>query len=104
MNRKVYEVQTSLTLGYDSTVHAPTPKRGKTFGPGRLVLHSSDAPNGTVWFYDPDGERRKIDSGEVGNLVRRGVLKDARLTVDITRLGATYAGWLQHMELTEARS
>lgn len=42
--------------------------------PGDVVLHVSDAPNGNVWFLDSEGNRGKIECGEVGNLVRRGAI------------------------------
>jgi hypothetical protein len=64
-----------LTLGYDSHVRAPTPSRYKTHPEGTILAYSSSAPNGNVWFYDPDFERGKIEAGEIGNLT-----KDGRLT------------------------
>jgi len=67
-----YTVLKPLRLGYDSTIHAPTPRRYKTMNPGDEILYQSTAPNGNVWFFDPDGERGKIECGDVGNLVRGG--------------------------------
>lgn len=70
-----YTALKSFQLGYGSTVRAPTPDRYKTVTPGDEVLHESTAPNGNVWFLDPDGERGKIECGEVGNLIREGSIE-----------------------------
>lgn len=73
--KSIYIVLTDITLGYGSTIHSLTPRTFKTFAAGDLLLHASDAPDGTVWFFDKSGDRGKIDSGEVQNLVRSGVLQ-----------------------------
>lgn len=60
-----------LTLGYDSHVHAPTPRRHKTHPVGTVLTLDCEAPNGNVWFIDEDGERGKIACGSVENLIKR---------------------------------
>jgi hypothetical protein len=72
---KSFIVQQPIQLGYDSNVHNPNPKIYKTHKEGSVLLLSSEAPNGNVWFIDSDGERGKIECGEVQNLIDRGVLK-----------------------------
>lgn len=67
MSRKFVCLE-EITLGYDSHVRAPTPRRIKIHKPGTELTLSSEAPNGNVWFIDPDGERGKIECGEVRNL------------------------------------
>lgn len=69
---RTYIVQKPLRLGYDSHVRAPTPTRYKTFQSGVTLRLDSQAPNGNVWFIDPDGERGKIECGAVSNLLRDG--------------------------------
>lgn len=91
--REIYIVSTEIILGYGSTVHRLTPSSFKSFNQGDLLLHSSDAPNGTVWFFDKDGDRGKIDSGEVGNLVRRGVLQASGIRFEGE--GERFAEWLR---------
>jgi hypothetical protein len=72
---KSYIVQKPIQLGYDSNVHNPNPQIYKNHREGSVLLLSSEAPNGNVWFIDSDGERGKIECGEVQNLIDRGVLK-----------------------------
>ena len=67
-----YTVLKPFRLGYGSDVRSPTPKRYKTMKPGDEILYQSTAPNGNVWFSDPDGERGKIECGQLSNLVDRG--------------------------------
>ncbi len=69
---KRYLVRKAIRLGYDSHVRAPTPSRFKEHQPGSELTLSSEAPDGTVWFIDSDGERGKIDCGEVRNLTADG--------------------------------
>lgn len=73
---KTFIVQKPITLGYDSHVRAPTPSRYKTHQPGDVLRLSSEAPNGNVWFFDAENERGKTECGEVGNLLRDGLLRE----------------------------
>lgn len=65
-----------ITLGYDSTIHAPTPNRHKTHHPGTILRFESEAFNGNVWFVDPEDERGKTEAGSLENLTRKGTLKE----------------------------
>ena len=67
-----FTVQKAISLGYDSHVHRPTPPRRKALEQGSIIRLDSEAPNGNVWFIDEDGERGKIQCGEVRNLTRDG--------------------------------
>jgi len=73
---KNYIVLKPLVVGYDSHCHRPTSPRYKKHMPGTVLAHQSDAPNGNVWFIDPDGERGKTESGEVANLVRSQMITE----------------------------
>lgn len=68
-----FELKVPLRLGYGSHVREPTPKRYKTHPPGTILQLDSEAPNGNVWFLDPEGERGKIECGQVSNLNGRVV-------------------------------
>lgn len=68
--------KTEVRVGYDSDVRAPSPRRYKTHPPGTRLVLNSEAPNGNVWFIDPDGERGKIECGQVSNLTARGTLEE----------------------------
>jgi hypothetical protein len=70
-----YVVVDTIPLGYDSDVRAPTPRRFKRHQAGAVLTHDGDAPNGNVWFIDGDGDRGKIESGSINNLVKRGVIR-----------------------------
>lgn len=61
-----------MRTGHGSNVRCPTPTRYKTHQPGEILELSSEAPNGNVWFIDQDGERGKIECGQVSSLVRDG--------------------------------
>jgi hypothetical protein len=69
---RLFEVVQPVFLGYGSHVRHTTPTRHKLMQPGTLLRLQSEAPNGNVWFLDPDGERGKIECGEVRNLTRDG--------------------------------
>ena len=74
---EMFEVLKELRLGYGSHVRRLSPSRYKTHPPGTLVRLDVQAPDGTCWFIDPDGERGKIESGSVANLERREVIRPA---------------------------
>lgn len=69
---KNYLVKNEITLGYGSHTRRPNPSRYKSIKPGALLTLDAEAANGAVWFIDEDGERGKIDCGEVKNLIRDG--------------------------------
>jgi hypothetical protein len=71
-NRRKFEVKKSLELGYGSHTQRPTPDRFKKFGPGTILTLDGEAPNGNVWFIDPEGNRGVVEAGEVRNLIRSG--------------------------------
>ena len=64
-----YRVASPIMLGYDSHTRQLTPSRFKRHGVGALLTLDTVAPDGTVWFFDEDGERGKIDAGSVENLL-----------------------------------
>lgn len=80
MSKGTYKVLKPLSLGYGSTTRTPTPSRYKTIQPGIEVTLESVAPNGNVWFIDHEGERGKIEAGDISNLEQMGVvvLSDAQ--------------------------
>jgi len=67
-----FKVLKELKIGYGSHVHAPTPTHSKRHQPGTILHLQSEAFNGNVWFVDPDGERGKIECGQVSNLTSNG--------------------------------
>lgn len=69
-------VRKPITLGYGSNVHDPNPKRIREHEAGTVLTLDSESPNGNVWFIDPDGERGKIEAGEVRNLTLDGRLEE----------------------------
>jgi hypothetical protein len=75
-NRRFKVLEKCLVLGYGSHARRPTPTSHIRWAAGSVVELDGEAPDGTVWFLDPDGFRGKIDCGEVANLVRRGVLAE----------------------------
>ncbi len=77
--------ENAVTLGYGSHVREPTPKQWRTMKIGELLTLDSEAPNGNVWFIDPQGNRAKIECGQVSNLTKRGdvmEMPEGKLTVD----------------------
>lgn len=75
--RPCYIVLRPITLGYDSTIREPTPKRFKTHREGSRLHLGGESFSGNVWFYDEDGERGKIECGDVEHLVIGGRLRRA---------------------------
>lgn len=69
-------VKKRISLGYDSHVRQPTPTRYKFHDVGSHLDLDSESPSGNVWFIDKDGERGKIESGEVSNLTKDGRLEE----------------------------
>lgn len=76
--RRQFVVLTELKLGYGSHTRCLSPTHYKLHEAGVVLLLDSEAPDGTVWFIDPDGFRGKTDSGEVKNLVNSGTLKEIK--------------------------
>jgi hypothetical protein len=70
-----YEVLEPLTLGFGSHTRQLSPSNYKTYKRGEVLTLDSESRNGNVWFIDKDGDRGKIESGSVQNLVRRGMVK-----------------------------
>ena len=71
-----FRVLTKLTLGFDSTIHAPVPSKYKSYTIGDILTFQSDAPNGKVWFTDDKGLKGMTEAGEVENLVDNGTIKE----------------------------
>lgn len=69
---RAFTVLQPLALGYDSDVRNPTPARVKIHAPGSRLLFNQETTSGNVWFFDGDGERGKIECGELANLTRSG--------------------------------
>ena len=69
---RAFIVLKPLTLGYDSDVRCLTPARVKIHAPGTRLVFNQETTSGNVWFFDADGERGKIECGELANLTRTG--------------------------------
>lgn len=70
--RKKFIVQKPITLGYGSHIHDPNCKSSKVHAVGTVLVLDAESFSGNVFFIDPDGERGKIECGEVRNLLRDG--------------------------------
>ena len=70
--RRTFQVQKAINLGYGGHTRCPTPTMYKSHEPGTILRLYGEAPNGNVWFIDPDGGRGVIPCGEVRNLTRDG--------------------------------
>lgn len=71
----VYEVLTSVNLGYGSSVGNPNPTHYKEHKIGAILKLDSETPNGNVWFIDSDGSRGRVQCGSVQNLINIGNIK-----------------------------
>jgi hypothetical protein len=67
---KKYKVISPIKLEYGGNTQNPNPTNIKVHEPGSILCLETEAPNGNVWFIDPQGERGNTPAGCVGNLVR----------------------------------
>jgi hypothetical protein len=69
---RIFTVMKEFYLGYGSHTRQLTPSTYKMQSVGTRLSLDGEAPNGNVWFIDQNGDRGKIECGEVKNLVADG--------------------------------
>lgn len=76
--KRYFRVGKPISLGYGSNTRCPTPTFHKEMQVGTVLELDCEAPNGNVWFIDPEGKRGVIQSGEVRNLILDGRVAEVK--------------------------
>ena len=68
---RVFKVVGTIRLGYGSDTRHPMPRTERDIPNGTLITLESEARDGTVWFYDENKLRAKIECGSIENLMKQ---------------------------------